>query len=51
MQKRVTLSLDSEIYSKFQKICSQEDIIVSKRVDKLMKEETEFILKHSRGKK
>lgn len=38
MQKRVTLSLDSETYKKFQKFCEENDIIVSKRVERLMNE-------------
>jgi hypothetical protein len=38
MQKRVTLSLDDRIYRDFQNFCEENDIIVSKRVERLMKE-------------
>jgi hypothetical protein len=38
MQKRVTLSLDDKIYRDFQSFCEANDIIVSKRVERLMKE-------------
>lgn len=38
MQKRVTLSLDDKIYRDFQSFCEDNDIIVSKRVERLMKE-------------
>jgi len=36
MQKRVTLSLDDSVYEKFQKFCLENDIIVSKRIERLM---------------
>lgn len=39
MQKKVTLSLDSKIYEKFQKFCEQNDIILSKRVERLIIQE------------
>jgi len=38
MQKRVTLSLDDKSYEKFQKFCEENDIIVSKRIERLMNE-------------
>lgn len=38
MQKRVTLSLDDSVYKKFQDFCERNDIIVSKRVERLMNE-------------
>lgn len=38
MQKRVTLSLDSSVYKDFQKFCEDNDIIVSKKIERLMKE-------------
>ena len=37
MQKKVTLSLDSETYSKFQKFCNENDIMLSKRIERLIK--------------
>jgi len=51
MQKRITLSVDSSVYSKFQKACDEQDIVVSKRVERLMKEEIELINKNRRVKK
>jgi hypothetical protein len=38
MQKRVTISLDDKLYLKFQKFCEDNDIIVSKRIERLMNE-------------
>jgi hypothetical protein len=39
MQKRITLNVDSKVYADFQKFCSDNDIIVSKRVERLMLKE------------
>lgn len=36
MQKRVTLSIDDSVYDEFQKACEDQDIIVSKRIERLM---------------
>ena len=41
MQKRVTLSICSETYEEFQRYCEENDIILSKRVERLMKQELE----------
>jgi hypothetical protein len=41
MQKKVTLSLDSKVYEKFQKFCEENDIILSKRVERLITKEME----------
>ena len=41
MQKRVTLSLDSRTYLDFQKFCEDQDIIVSKRIERLITKEME----------
>jgi len=38
MQKRVTLSLDDKVYKNFQEFCEDNDIIVSKRIERLMSE-------------
>ena len=38
MQKRVTLSLDDKTYKQFQEFCEKNDIILSKRVERLIKE-------------
>ena len=45
MQKRVNLSLDDSVYKEFQKLCEDNDIIVSKRVERLMKKEIEELKK------
>lgn len=46
MSKRVkaTLSLDSEIYKEFQKFCRENDIMLSKRIERL-------IIKHLKEQK
>ena len=41
MQKRVTLSLDSKVYEEFQKFCEENDIIASKRVERLIRNSLE----------
>jgi len=41
MQKRVTISLDSDTYKDFQDFCVENDIIVSKRIERLIKRELE----------
>ncbi len=41
MQKRITLSVDSKVYEDFQKFCEDNDIIISKRVERLMNKELE----------
>lgn len=41
MQKRVTLNIDSEVYKEFHKFCEENDIIISKRVERLMNKELE----------
>ena len=53
MQKRVNFSLDDSVYKEFQKLCKDNDIIVSKRVERLIKEETEELkkLNKKRGEK
>ena len=49
MQKRITLSVDSKVYEEFQKFCEENDIIISKRVERLMNKELDE--NKSRGKK
>jgi len=39
VQKRVTLSVDDKVYNEFQKFCEENDIILSKRVERLMTHE------------
>lgn len=41
MQKKVTLSIDEEVYEKFQKFCEENDIMLSKRIERLIKEHLE----------
>ena len=38
MQKRVTISLDDKTYKEFQNFCEENDIILSKRIERLIKE-------------
>ena len=37
MKKRVTLSVDSETYDNFQKYCEENAIMLSKKVELMMK--------------
>ena len=39
--KKVTLSLDEKTYSEFQKFCKENDIMLSKRIERLMKKHME----------
>ncbi|MFA5174256.1 MAG: hypothetical protein WC438_03685 [Candidatus Pacearchaeota archaeon] len=41
MQKKVTLSLDSETYQKFQEFCEENDIMLSKRIERLINKHLE----------
>ena len=41
MKKKVTLSLDSETYADFQKFCEENDIMLSKRIERLIKQHLE----------
>lgn len=36
-KKKVTLSIDDSIYKEFQDFCEENDIMLSKRVERLMK--------------
>jgi len=36
-KKKVTLSLDSEVYNKFQEFCEENAIMLSKKVEIIMK--------------
>lgn len=38
MQKKVTLSFDDKIYKEFQVFCEANDVILSKRLQRLMEE-------------
>jgi len=37
MQKKVTLSIDEEVYKNFQEFCTENDIMLSKRIERLIK--------------
>lgn len=39
--QKVTLSIDKEVYSKFQKYCKENAIMLSKRIELEMKRELE----------
>jgi hypothetical protein len=41
MQKKVTLSLDDKVYKKFQDFCEKNDIMLSKRIERLIIKELE----------
>lgn len=41
MQKKVTLSIDDKLYKRFQEFCEKNDIMVSKRIERLIKEHVE----------
>ena len=38
MKKKVTLSLDDKVYSDFQKYCEENDIQLSKRIERYIRE-------------
>ena len=44
-KKKVTLSLEEEVYKQFQKYCEENDIILSKRIERIMKKELEEAVK------
>ena len=39
MKKKVTLSIDADIYEKFQKYCEENAVMLSKKIELWMKEE------------
>ncbi len=41
MQKKVTLSLDDKVYKKFREFCEKNDIMLSKRIERLINIEME----------
>ena len=47
-KKKVTLSIDSEVYDRFRKYCEENAIMLSKKVELFMKGEVE---KDSEGEK
>jgi len=41
MNKKVTLSIDEETYKQFQDFCKENDIMLSKRIERLIKKHME----------
>ena len=41
MQKKVSLRFDDEVYGNFQKFCEENDVMLSKRVERLIKKHLE----------
>jgi len=39
VSKNVTLKIDSKVYDEYRKFCKEEGIIVSKQIEKFIKEE------------
>ena len=39
--QKVTLSIDTDAYKRFKEFCEENDIMLSKRVERLMKKEME----------
>jgi len=42
-RKTVALSLDEDIYEKYQKYCSENQMVVSRKIDMLMKKDLEAL--------
>jgi hypothetical protein len=40
-KRKITLSVDSDIYSDFQKFCEDRDLMLSKRIERLIKKHME----------
>jgi len=40
-KKKVTLSIDEKVYKDFQKYCTDRDIMLSKRIERIMKKQME----------
>lgn len=45
--KNVTLKIDSKVYDEYRKVCKEEGLIVSKQIEKFIKEQ---LKKNNRGK-
>ena len=41
MKKKVTLSIDSEVYNRYKKHCEENAIMLSKKIELFMKKELE----------
>ena len=41
MQRKVTLSLDHQTYAEFQDFCEKNDVMLSKRIERLIKKHLE----------
>jgi len=51
MQKKVTLSLNDKIYANFQKFCEDNDIMLSKRIERLITEHLDSFKKGGKNEK
>ena len=40
-KKKVTLSLDENVYGEFQKFCEENDLMLSKRIERLIQKHME----------
>jgi len=49
VKKKVTLSLDEDIYADFQDFCEKHDIMLSKRIERLIKAHLDESKKRSKG--
>lgn len=41
MKRKVTLSLDGDVYIRFQNFCEENDIMLSRRIERLIKKHME----------
>ncbi len=44
-KKKVTLSIEEETYKQFQSYCEENDIMLSKRIERIMKKELQDAIK------
>jgi len=52
MQKKITLSVNDEVWSGFHDYCEENDIMISKRIERLVKKHLEELkFKSSGGKR
>jgi len=49
VKQKVTLSIDSEIYGEYKRLCDERGIIISKQVEILMKKQCESHFKEKLG--
>ena len=44
--KRITLSVDAEIYEKYKKYCDKKELIISKQIENFMRNELKKVEKN-----